>query len=35
VEILQAIVNKDASKAKKLMHSHLQSVLASLDLNDD
>lgn len=23
VEILQAIVNKDASKAKKLMHSHL------------
>lgn len=35
VEILQAIVNKDTSKAKKLMHSHLQSVLASLDLNDD
>ena len=35
VEILQAIVNKDASKAKKLMHSHLLSVLASLDLNDD
>ena len=34
VEILQAIVNKDASKAKKLMHSHLQSVLVSLDLND-
>ncbi len=33
VGILQAIVDKDASKAKKLMQSHLQSVLASLDLN--
>ena len=34
VEILRAIADQDVSLAKKLMHAHLQSVLAGLDLKD-